>query len=82
MIPAICNKAIYRNVHWEKLFKRPVKKGDVILVPIAVYNGEAQQTFVQEFTWDDLFKFGEENRSIANCLVMPTLVLKYGTPKH
>ena len=76
--PVLCDKAKYENVKWDSLFKRNTRKGDIVLIPIAIYSGDAQNTMFYEYTLDDLFNFSGRANNLFNCLMMQTIVVKYG----
>jgi hypothetical protein len=71
--------AQYKDVHWEDIFNRKLRKGDVLIVPISIYYPEGSSLNLHEFNVDDLFDFqfpGKAER-FSNCLLMQTLVVHY-----
>ena len=69
----------YKDVNWEGIFKRKLRKGDVLIVPISIYYPGGSSTDFREYNVDDLFDFQFPDRAegFSNCVLMQTLVVHY-----
>lgn len=72
----------YKHVSWERIFNRKVGKGDILIVPVSIYNPESSK-MLPEYNVDDLFNFStqKEAEKFTPCLVMQTVVFQYKVRK-
>ena len=73
----------YKNVQWEDIFKRKLRKGDVLIVPISIYYPGGSSSNFHEYNIDDLFdfQFPDKAEGFSNCVLMQTLVVRYSKGK-
>ena len=76
--PGLIHPSQYQQVNWEGIFHRKVGKGDILIVPVSIYNPESSK-MLPEYNVDDLlnFNFPKEGEKFTPCLVMQTIVFKY-----
>lgn len=76
----LSNPKIFKHINWQNILSRPVKDGDVIIIPITYYQSDATNPVFYPYTIDALFQFSDTTMSqndLKNVTLMEPIVTTY-----
>ncbi|MEC5145577.1 hypothetical protein [Chitinophaga sp. 212800010-3] len=79
LIPRLAVPDLYNGIHWEQIFKRKIKNGDILIIPFVAYDPLEKNATFYEYTVEDIFKFSDDKNLFINCLMMQPFPIKYGS---
>lgn len=77
MVAQLTKADLYSKINWEEIFKRKLKEGDALIIPIVAYNSMEKNSTFYEYTLEDLFNYPEDNKFFVDCTIMQTFTLVY-----